>query len=407
MDKGRILIVEDETLIAMELKDRLEQNHYTVCGMVARGEEAIEQVEQFKPDLALMDIHLAGKLNGIETAKQLQLKKAIPVIYLTAYSDPRLVEQAAKTEPYGYLVKPFEERELRAMIEVAIYKHMMEKRERDKERDKEPFQALDEGRLHDVALDKRPMRPDADSGEQTLTICHSEQPQCGGCGQAAVCMFSSIASSGITTPYQAGTEIIQKFMPNTGVHVVCAGAVALSEAGVPHNSLMLDVVLPGGILGIVECSLDLRRYHFSARALIDSVVTFFPQSDVRRLCADYAGEMKVLAAVSQAFRRLERRYVLLGAAEASDRLIATLLWLSGMDKTSSDQQATIPFELTSTTLSSLIGARSETVTRLMNQFRAEDLISYSDGRIVITDRENLKARSSLDLNRLLIDPMMS
>jgi len=125
MDKGRILIVEDETLIAMELKDRLERNHYIVCGVVARGEDAIGQIEQFEPDVALMDVHLAGRLNGIETAKQLRAKRDIPVIYLTAYSDPWLIEQAAKTEPYGYLVKPFEERELRATIDLALYKHMM------------------------------------------------------------------------------------------------------------------------------------------------------------------------------------------------------------------------------------------------------------------------------------------
>jgi len=218
-----------------------------------------------------------------------------------------------------------------------------------------------------------------------MTNCNPEQSLCGACGQATVCIFSSIASSGITTHYQSGTEIIQKFMPNTGVHVVCAGAVAISEMIAPQNGLMLDVVLAGGILGIVECSLDLRRYHFSARALSDAIVTFFSLNDTRQLCADRAGEMQV----------------------ASDRLIATLLWLSGMDKTTSDQQAIIPFELTSTTLSSLIGARSETVTRLMNQFRTEDLIGYSDGRIVITNRENLKARSSLDLNRLLIDPLIA
>jgi CRP-like cAMP-binding protein len=220
-------------------------------------------------------------------------------------------------------------------------------------------------------------------------------------------MFSSIASSGITTHYQAGTEFIQKFMPNTGVHVVCAGAVALSEIVAPQNNLMLDVVLAGGLLGIVEYSLDLRRYHFSARALSDSVVTFFPRNDVRRLCADHAGEMEVLAAVSRSFRQLERRYVLLGTAEASDRLIATLLWLSGMDKTASDHTAAIPFELTNATLSSLIGSRPETVTRLMNQFRAEGLVGSSGGRMVITDLNGLKGRSSLDLDRILIDPMMS
>ena len=196
-------------------------------------------------------------------------------------------------------------------------------------------------------------------------------------------------------------------MPNTGVHVVCKGVVALSETVASQRGVILNLVSDGGILGIVECSLDLRRYHFSARALTDSIVTFFPLSDVQRFCADRTGEMKILTEVCRALRQLEKRYVLLDAAEASDRLIATLLWLSGLDKTASDVKATIPFELTSATLSSLIGARPETITRMMSQFRAEALIGYSDGHIVITNRESLKARSSLDLSHILIDPMMS
>jgi len=134
MNKGRVLIVEDETLIAMELKDRLERNNYIICGVIARGEEALGRIEQLKPDLALMDIHLAGALNGIETARQLRKHTDVPVVYLTAYSDPALVEAAAETAPYGYLVKPFEERELRATIDMALYKHMMEQRVRENER---------------------------------------------------------------------------------------------------------------------------------------------------------------------------------------------------------------------------------------------------------------------------------
>ena len=133
-DKGRVLIVEDETLIAMELKDRLERNHYTVCGVVARGEDAIKQIEQFRPDLVLLDVHLAGRLNGIETARRLRETIDIPVVYLTAYSDPQLVAEATRTEPYGYLVKPFDERELCATIDLALYKHTMEQRVRDNER---------------------------------------------------------------------------------------------------------------------------------------------------------------------------------------------------------------------------------------------------------------------------------
>ncbi len=220
-------------------------------------------------------------------------------------------------------------------------------------------------------------------------------------------MFSAMASSGITTHYPSGTEVIRKFMPNTGVHVVCTGVVAISETGAAPKNMILNLVSEGGILGIVECSLDLRRYHFSAHTLNDSVVTFFPLNTVQQFCADHTGEMTILAAVSRSLRQLERRYILLGIAEASDRLIATLLWLSEIGTTMSDHEMTIPFELTSATLSSLIGARSETVTRLMSQLRTEGLIHYSEGRIGITNRKQLKARFSLDPDLIFINPLMA
>ncbi len=134
MDKRRVLIVEDETLIAMELADRLERHYYTVCGLVARGEEAISRIGEFRPDLILMDINLAGALSGIETAGQLQTMTDVPVVFLTAYSDSEVIQRAAKTSPYGYLLKPFNESEVRATIEMALHRHAMERLVRESER---------------------------------------------------------------------------------------------------------------------------------------------------------------------------------------------------------------------------------------------------------------------------------
>jgi PAS domain S-box-containing protein len=123
-----IFIVEDEALIAMEIKDRLKGLGYKVCGVAARGEVALPEIARAKPDLVLMDIHLAGEMNGIETAARLARTSDIPVIYLTAYSDDGLLRQAADTGPFGYLVKPFEGRELHVTIQMALYKHRMERR---------------------------------------------------------------------------------------------------------------------------------------------------------------------------------------------------------------------------------------------------------------------------------------
>jgi signal transduction histidine kinase len=116
---ARIFIVEDEALILMEIRDRLENLGYEVCGSAARGESALELIAALRPDLVLMDINLAGAMDGVETARRLSATCDAPVVFLTAYSDPALIGNAALVGAFGYLVKPIEEAELYAAIEVA------------------------------------------------------------------------------------------------------------------------------------------------------------------------------------------------------------------------------------------------------------------------------------------------
>jgi DNA-binding response OmpR family regulator len=122
-----ILLVEDEALIAMELEDQLTDLSYAVCGHVTAGEDAVEKVEEVHPDLILMDINLAGKINGIEAAAQIRANHDIPIVFLSAFSDNELLAKASHTEPYGYLVKPFKARELHATITMALYRNQMER----------------------------------------------------------------------------------------------------------------------------------------------------------------------------------------------------------------------------------------------------------------------------------------
>ena len=124
----KIFIVEDEALVVMELKDRLSRLGYAVTGTAARGEKALELIAANPPDLVLMDICLAGQIDGIETAARLRAQHPVPVVFLTAYSDDELLRQAGDVEPFGYLVKPFEERELHATIQMALCRHRLERR---------------------------------------------------------------------------------------------------------------------------------------------------------------------------------------------------------------------------------------------------------------------------------------
>ena len=132
MAKANILIVEDDFVIAKVLAESLQELGYQVAGIVSTGEEAVERAAKAHPDLVLMDIRLKGEMDGIEAGEQISGDLHIPLVYLTAYSDERTVERAKITEPYGYLIKPFTDTELKTTLEMAIYKHRREKREREK-----------------------------------------------------------------------------------------------------------------------------------------------------------------------------------------------------------------------------------------------------------------------------------
>jgi PAS domain S-box-containing protein len=134
MTTPRILVVEDESVVALDLRTRLTRLGYCVVDTVAYGESAVELAGQLRPDLVLMDIRLRGEMDGIVAADFIRTRLNLPVVYLTAHADDGTVERARITEPFGYILKPFDERELRTVIEMALYKHMAEKRLRESER---------------------------------------------------------------------------------------------------------------------------------------------------------------------------------------------------------------------------------------------------------------------------------
>ena len=116
------MLVEDNKIISMELKQRLENMGYEVFDVVNSGEEAISKVAELSPDLVLMDIKLKGKMDGIEAADKIHLINNIPIVYVTAYEDEDTVKRANVTNPKGYLVKPLEEEALHSIIESSIHK---------------------------------------------------------------------------------------------------------------------------------------------------------------------------------------------------------------------------------------------------------------------------------------------
>jgi AmiR/NasT family two-component response regulator len=125
--KPRILVVEDELVVALDIQTRLIRMGYEVAGRCSTGEDAVPLAVETKPDLVLMDILLAGKLNGIAAARQIRSRIDLPVVFLTAYSDDATLRLAKLAEPFAYIVKPFDERTLKATIEITLSRHRLTK----------------------------------------------------------------------------------------------------------------------------------------------------------------------------------------------------------------------------------------------------------------------------------------
>ncbi len=151
MEKAQVLIVEDDGIVAMDIESRLKNLGYSVSGTVIYAEKAIEKVEELKPDLVLMDIVLKGGMDGIEAAEIIRSRFDIPVVFLTAYADEERFGRAKLTIPFGYILKPFQDRDLKITIEMALYTAKV-----DAERKQAEERLLQESTMRGVLLDNLP-----------------------------------------------------------------------------------------------------------------------------------------------------------------------------------------------------------------------------------------------------------
>ena len=124
----KVLIVEDEKIVALDLRERLEKLGYAVAGVASSIDEALRKIEKTEPDVVLLDIRLDHSTDGITIAEKIRMYFKIPFIYMTAYADEGTLEAAKKTAPYGFILKPFEDKEIHTSIQIVIHKYKMEKK---------------------------------------------------------------------------------------------------------------------------------------------------------------------------------------------------------------------------------------------------------------------------------------
>lgn len=126
-EQKKIMIVEDETLVARDLSSRLSERGYNVVYTTSVAEEAVSKVQELNPDLILMDIKLEGNIDGIAAGEEIYNSYSIPIVYLTAHKDESLLKRTQKSRPYGYILKPFDPENLFITIEIALLKHSFER----------------------------------------------------------------------------------------------------------------------------------------------------------------------------------------------------------------------------------------------------------------------------------------
>ena len=170
-----ILVVEDEGIVARDLQESLKRLGYQIAGVASEGAQAVSMVEQRNPALVVMDVSLRGDIDGIQAARLIQERSHVPVIFLTGHSDPATLQRAVSAGPLGYIVKPFQEVELRCAIEVAIHKHRadmaVQEREEALRRDAEHMQSLS---LIDELTQLRNRRGFFELAQQALKVARRE-----------------------------------------------------------------------------------------------------------------------------------------------------------------------------------------------------------------------------------------
>lgn len=148
MNPIKILVVEDEIIVAQDIACRLKKLGYAVTAIVASGEEALEKVEENPPDLVLMDIVLKGEMDGVTAAAKIRTKIDVPTVFLTAYADEKTMQRAKITDPFGYIIKPFQQNDLRVAIEIALHRHEIETKMRAALKDSEAARESVEEKAH-------------------------------------------------------------------------------------------------------------------------------------------------------------------------------------------------------------------------------------------------------------------
>ena len=366
----RILIVEDETIVAMDIKSNLLKLGYEICGVCVSGEQAVQQALELQPSLILK-----GEIDGIEAAERINDSRRTPIVYLTAHADDSTVERAKITDPFGYVLKPFQSIELRVAIELALHKFSLENSDMGESlRTKQPIEF--EG------SQRNPL-----SAEQLQTILesiHQSAPT------AAISdkNLSALISLSTKKRYSAGDHIVFEGDERNSGFLVLTGRLSLLKTSLTGRELIVEALLPGDLFGIA-LALEEQPYTFSARAQIDTELLLVPRRALVSLLENESALYR--AFVDLIAKRLNRAHSLsraLAHDKVEVRIAAGLLAMLPSSIRHDNQSRSI--RVTRKELSEMSGTTVETAIRVTKAMERGGLLDLTkNGIVTILDTESL------------------
>lgn len=357
---ANILVVEDESVVALDIIQELEQEGYKVVGHAVTGAEAIQKASQSKPNVVLMDINLKGTTDGIQAAESIvKLTPAPIIIFLTAHADEATLQRAKLTKPFGYIIKPFEPNELKANIEIALYRTGTN--------------------VASIASDCKisDEEGDAEIGNtaelfKKLSLFKGIEPS----------LVNALSKSAVPKEVSPGEYIVSEGTPTSSGFFVLSGRLAVVKSTVEGKELTIDLLPPGDSTGLL-LSFEDEAPDVSIRGQIQSRILTVQNTDLRSLAQ---GAPHIYKNISDEFSRRSRRMntLALGLAHSTveRRIIATLLSLvPRVGKTSGTTDQAKIF-LTRKELADLTGTTPETAIRTTKHLEREGILDLTKPGII-------------------------
>ncbi len=379
MDRPRILVVEDEAIVASDIQDSLKKLGFDVCATAARGDDAIRKANELRPELALVDIKLKGEMDGIQAAARIRTELDIPIVYLTAHADRATLDRAKITDPYGYVLKPFEEIELRVALEFALHRHQLRLREKNTapssaaaEQTAEQGVELTDPNHLAAARWLRQIDPFTKLPEEGIRI---------------------LARHCICRKFPAGEYVAFEGDLDTNGFLVLSGRIAMVKTSASGRDLIVELLAPGDIYGLTA-ALGRSSYSLSIRVQIPSEVLSVKRETIVLLLDRYPELYRhiidVLAARLQNSHNLSRA---LAHDRVEVRIVSALVALVPRlgERVEMANIAEVP--ITRQELADLTGTTVETAIRVTKSMERDGLLDLSTTGIIKIN--NLPALSQL------------